>query len=477
VARATTSTRSRGTSPVEIGDGTPLRCASALHLVVTGVNWDGASTVATGVGQTDDGRVVTFAGDWRPMQTLAEAVHAGVDPEVDVEPYQIINIAHRHAAENPAYPNGRCPVCGQGLDDDYKCQNEDCSNYGKMVPQGDKEGSRRTADDYNNGQHPDFPPYYLGVPPETFDVSVFDEANPELQEDVTSERAPVIQELRSNGSRRPFAGSPKTAGNPYGVGSPAWFRYESGEGDEANRGPMGSGAPDGGIPLHGDLTPEQEAWMSKGRTSAASAIIGDRSTCSACGNEIVVKHDDTGQRDLGARTPYGNSGNAWADADGFGDDRDFQCGLSEDRLHHPIDKTASRTAAVGDGTDAGGVQPHTTDCKFCGGGGMVEAVAPDGTKVAAPCPLITRDVQDKNEAHDLDTQYSQGQSFATLNTPQPDAPDQIRITRRLRAGRCRTRTRDAHVPLGRVRQADNNRDIWPVRLPRSSPARPTAGSP
>lgn len=63
--------------------------------------------------------------------------------------------------------------------------------------------------------------------------------------------------------------SKKIAGNPYEVGSPAWFRWESGEGDPASYGPK-SGVPKDlfpdGVPLHGDLTPEQEKWL-KSRSS------------------------------------------------------------------------------------------------------------------------------------------------------------------------------------------------------------------
>lgn len=39
------------------------------------------------------------------------------------------------------------------------------------------------------------------------------------------------------------------------------------------KGPHASGAPGGGIPLHGDLSPEQESWMRKGRPKAAPGAI------------------------------------------------------------------------------------------------------------------------------------------------------------------------------------------------------------
>lgn len=71
--------------------------------------------------------------------------------------------------------------------------------------------------------------------------------------------------------------SRKTAGNPYPVGDPAWFRWENGEGDPASYGP-GKGTPDdlfpNGVPLHGDLTPEQQAWLDK-RSKRVAARIDD----------------------------------------------------------------------------------------------------------------------------------------------------------------------------------------------------------
>ena len=68
----------------------------------------------------------------------------------------------------------------------------------------------------------------------------------------------------------------KIAGNPHEVGTPAWFRWEYGEGDPASYGPS-SGIPkdlfpEGGVPLHGDLTPEQEAWMKSRKRSRKTAI-------------------------------------------------------------------------------------------------------------------------------------------------------------------------------------------------------------
>lgn len=64
----------------------------------------------------------------------------------------------------------------------------------------------------------------------------------------------------------------KVAGNPHPVGDPAWFRHEEGEGDPASYGPKGSGAPGGGIPLRGPLSPEQEAWMKKRGSRRQAAL-------------------------------------------------------------------------------------------------------------------------------------------------------------------------------------------------------------
>jgi len=55
-----------------------------------------------------------------------------------------------------------------------------------------------------------------------------------------------------------------TAGNPHAVGTPAWFDWEH-DPDAEGKGPFDSGAPGGGIPIHGPLSEEQQAWMDKGR--------------------------------------------------------------------------------------------------------------------------------------------------------------------------------------------------------------------
>ena len=58
---------------------------------VTHVEPAPGQTVWTAEGYEEGtGRPVRFAGDWRPMRDLAEAVEAGVDPVVELEPWQII---------------------------------------------------------------------------------------------------------------------------------------------------------------------------------------------------------------------------------------------------------------------------------------------------------------------------------------------------------------------------------------------------
>lgn len=75
-----------------------------------------------------------------------------------------------------------------------------------------------------------------------------------------------------------FESSLHLAGNPHPVGTPAWFDWEN-DPDAEGKGPRDSGAPGGGIPLRGPLTPEQEAWMNKGRKKAE----WEATQCSRCG--------------------------------------------------------------------------------------------------------------------------------------------------------------------------------------------------
>lgn len=75
-----------------------------------------------------------------------------------------------------------------------------------------------------------------------------------------------------------FESSRHIAGNPHPVGTPAWFDWED-DPDAEGKGPRDSGAPGGGIPLRGPLTPEQEAWMNKGRKKAE----WEGTQCSRCG--------------------------------------------------------------------------------------------------------------------------------------------------------------------------------------------------
>ena len=71
-----------------------------------------------------------------------------------------------------------------------------------------------------------------------------------------------------------------------------------------------------------------EQYLSKGasRKVADNYESPDPShrVCMDCLNDIEYREDPTGQR-----------GVAWADDDGFGDDRDFQCGIADDYVHHP----------------------------------------------------------------------------------------------------------------------------------------------
>lgn len=114
----------------------------------------------------------------------------------------------------------------------------------------------------------------------------------------------------------PKSASVHQAGNPYPVGTPNWFEWEDGAGE--GHGPH-AGVPDGGIPLHGPLTPEQEAWMKGGSqgggavpfareashglfcnhcsyvTSTEDASLG--STCKNCGKGTLQGHPPTRPQD------------------------------------------------------------------------------------------------------------------------------------------------------------------------------------
>lgn len=81
----------------------------------------------------------------------------------------------------------------------------------------------------------------------------------------------------------------KTAGNPHPVGTPAWFEWEYDE-KAPGKGPF-EGVPrdlfpSGGVPLKGELTPEQEAWL-KRRSSAEKTAVQVR--CHSCGEETKVE--------------------------------------------------------------------------------------------------------------------------------------------------------------------------------------------
>jgi hypothetical protein len=59
-------------------------------LNVHAIKYDGKSTIAIGVGTDDGGNEVRFAGDWRPMQDIAEAIQRGEIPEVEVPDWAVL---------------------------------------------------------------------------------------------------------------------------------------------------------------------------------------------------------------------------------------------------------------------------------------------------------------------------------------------------------------------------------------------------
>lgn len=63
-----------------------------LHVTVTRVQIKPGCTVALGEGIDDCGRVVSFAGDWRPMLAIAEALEVGESVEVSLDWWQVISL-------------------------------------------------------------------------------------------------------------------------------------------------------------------------------------------------------------------------------------------------------------------------------------------------------------------------------------------------------------------------------------------------
>jgi hypothetical protein len=72
------------------GNSPPSHKARVLRVTITP-----GSTVATGEAVDAIGRAILFAGDWRPMRTIAEALEAGEVVEVALEDWQVL--AHRRA--------------------------------------------------------------------------------------------------------------------------------------------------------------------------------------------------------------------------------------------------------------------------------------------------------------------------------------------------------------------------------------------
>jgi len=68
----------------ESGTSPPLR-ARVLKVVITP-----GSTVATGEAVDAIGRAISFAGDWRAMMAVAEAIEAGEEVEVYIRSWQML---------------------------------------------------------------------------------------------------------------------------------------------------------------------------------------------------------------------------------------------------------------------------------------------------------------------------------------------------------------------------------------------------
>lgn len=61
-----------------------------MKVQVTDVTYEAGSTIAIGYGTDEDGKQVRFAGDWRPMRDIAQALNIGEYVEVEVADWQLI---------------------------------------------------------------------------------------------------------------------------------------------------------------------------------------------------------------------------------------------------------------------------------------------------------------------------------------------------------------------------------------------------
>lgn len=48
-------------------------------------------SVVTALAETEDGQIISFAGSWREMIIIAEALDENKEPEVEIESWQILN--------------------------------------------------------------------------------------------------------------------------------------------------------------------------------------------------------------------------------------------------------------------------------------------------------------------------------------------------------------------------------------------------
>jgi hypothetical protein len=62
-----------------------------LRVTVTHVQITPGCTVALGEGLDECGRALSFAGDWRPMLAIAEALGAGEPVEVHLATWQVLS--------------------------------------------------------------------------------------------------------------------------------------------------------------------------------------------------------------------------------------------------------------------------------------------------------------------------------------------------------------------------------------------------
>jgi hypothetical protein len=61
-----------------------------MRLIVQRIHHNPGETITIGVGTDDEGHEVRFAGDWRPMREIADAIERGEEPEAEIPDWAVL---------------------------------------------------------------------------------------------------------------------------------------------------------------------------------------------------------------------------------------------------------------------------------------------------------------------------------------------------------------------------------------------------